>query len=223
MRKDEQGDVIVEATIVFPVAILVFFALMYAALFVCQGAILQASLEDALIYYKHTNTDTYVSATSSMSFENSKDIIGASGNLYEKPKYLDPYRHIGSSIRSAVTGKSQNINSRSFESFFKSVYGHMFFENGENIQITVSEQNFVIYRRVTVKAVQTVSSPVNLAFIGASNSMQISAEATVVVVDGDDLVRDIDFAADTKVGKIAVNTVGKLVEFYNRFKKRFGI
>lgn len=223
MKKSEQGDVIVEATIVFPVAIFIFFALLYAALLFYQRANLQVSLEDALIYYKHVNSDTYVSAGADISFQNNEDGIAAAGNQYGSPEYLDPYRHIGGSIMGAVTGKNQNIDSQSFESFFRSAYGHMFFGSGENIEITVSEQNFVIYRRVTAKAVQTVKSPISLAFIGASDSMQIKAEATVVVVDGDDLVRDIDFAADTKVGKMAVNAVGKLVEFYNKFKDKFGI
>lgn len=217
----EQGHTIVEATIIYPVTILVFFVLLYAALFVCQRANLQANLEDALIYYKNADSDTYVTAGRELSFSTDGNIIAAAGNTYEEPQKLDPYRSI---FRSVGIG---SVNSGNFSSFFRSAYRHMFFDDGSNITVTIKEQNFLIYKRLTATAEQTVRPAVNIAFVGASNSLTISSTATVVVVDGDSMIRDIDFAkglvSDTRFGKAASKAVGKAVDFYNKLKEKLGI
>ena len=51
-EKKEKGYIFVEAVLVFPVCILIILALYYAAIFMCQRANLQASLQTALTYYK---------------------------------------------------------------------------------------------------------------------------------------------------------------------------
>lgn len=57
--------------------------------------------------------------------------------------------------------------------------------------------------------------------------MVIEASGTVVVSDGDEFIRDVDFAIDiiedTKLGELAQNAVGKVTEFYNSFKDKFNI
>lgn len=221
IEKNESGHTIVEATIVYPVTILVFFVLLYASLFLCQRANLQANLEDALIYYKHVNSDTYVTAGSELSFEANGEEIFAVGNQYESPKKLDPYRHIFHTL----TGG--NLSSSNFASFFRSAYGHMFFDDGSNVQVTLKENDYLIYRKLTATAKQTVESPINISFVGATNTVDITAQATVVVVDGDNMIRDIDFAGDiledTRLGKAASGVAEKAVGFYNKFKEKFGI
>ena len=74
---------------------------------------------------------------------------------------------------------------------------------------------------------QTVESPVNIAIVGATNKMTITAEATVVIVDGDDMIRDIDFAGDmikdTQFGVAAAEAAGKALDFYKNLKAKLGI
>lgn len=224
--KMENGNTIVEASIVYPITIFVFFVLFYSALFLCQRANLQANLEDALIYYKNVGTDTYVSVNDSMVFSNEGDTVAATGNEYRVTAKLNPYRRVGKAVTNAIGFKE--INSDDFSKFFHSSYGHMFFDNGNNVEVElVKVTDAILYKKITARATQTVQSPINIAIVGAKNSMVISAEATVVVVDGDDMIRDIDFAVDmvekTKLGEAAKEVAGKAMGFYDDLKETLGI
>ena len=52
--KDQKGDVVVEAAVIFPAAILMVIILLYLSIILFQKANLQAGLETALTYYKST-------------------------------------------------------------------------------------------------------------------------------------------------------------------------
>lgn len=219
----ESGYTIVEATIVYPVTVMLFFVILYASLFLCQRANLQAKLEDALIYYKNEATDTFVSANESMIITKENELIKIAGNSYEVESSINPYRHIGAALGNAI---GINGNQDKFSKLFHSRYGTMFFDDGENIKVEViSVTDAILYRKITVRATQQVSAPINLAFVGAENSMTLSAEATAIMVDGDDLIRDFDFAVDlvenTKVGKKAKELAGKAMEYYEKLKEKF--
>ena len=220
-KYNENGHTIVEATIIFPITIMLFFVLLYGALFVCQGANLQANLEDALIYYKNVGSDTYVKVGNTLNFETDGNTIHAYGSEYSSTKKLDPYRHIFSTI------KRDTINGTDFKSFFLSSYKHMFFTDGSNIDVTIKEEDYLIYKRVTATATQRLKSPINIAMVGAENSMDITANASVVVMDGDSMIRDVDFAKDaisqTKLGKKAKELVGKAKDLYVKMKEKLGV
>lgn len=224
--KCEQGDTIVEATIVYPLTFFVFFVLLYASIFLCQRANLQANLEDALIYYKNAGTDTYVSADDKMSFFRDDVTISAEGSHYDASQKLNPYRRIAKAIGNAFG--SDEISASDFSNFFHSSVGHMFFDEGNNVNVElVKVMDTALYKEITARAAQTVESPVNIAIVGATNKMTITAEATVVIVDGDDMIRDIDFAGDmikdTKFGVAAAEAAGKALEFYKKLKEKLGI
>lgn len=222
----EQGDTIVEATIVYPLTIFVFFVLLYASLFLCQRANLQANLEDALIYYKNVGTDTYVSVEDKMRFYKEGETIHAKGNRYEVSGKLNPYRRIGKVLGNALG--FEEISSDKFSQFFHSSCGHMFFYTGKNVRVELeSVTDALLYKKITAKATQTLESPINLAIVGATHKMTVVAKATVVVVDGDDMIRDIDFAGDvikdTKFGAAATDLAGKALNFYEDLKEKLGI
>ena len=95
------------------------------------------------------------------------------------------------------------------------------------MRIYVENQNFVIYKTIKATATQTVKPAVSLSLAGVGDSFTISASAEVVITDGDDFIRNTDFAIDivsnTKVGEIASDIAGKLVDTYNSIKARFGV
>lgn len=226
--KKEKGNTIVEATIVYPITIMTFFVLLYLSIFLCQRANLQANLEDALVYYKSVGTDTYVSVDSALSY-NMEDITDhAKGNSYHVTEKLNPYRKLGNAL---AKGFLQAVGSKTSESgfakFFRSGSGHMFFDDGSNVSISYKENDFVIYKRITATATQTVKAPINLSMVGGKNSMVITAQATAVVVDGDDTIRDIDFAGhlidNSVVGEKLRETVSKVTDFYGKLKEKMGI
>ena len=133
-HKDESGLAVVEATILLPFCMIMVIAIYYAAIFMCQKANLQANLQNALIYYKNVESDTYVTAGSQMGYGNSSGTVTASGSSYSTPQELFPYRFFG-----------MKFNKTEFESFFRSMCGYMFFDTGSNVSLTADKKNFIVY------------------------------------------------------------------------------
>lgn len=89
--KRESGEVVVEATIILPIAILCVILLLYISVFICQKAMLQAALETSVVYFKNTLTDNFVEQRNELSYESKEDGVSATGNDYTTPEPLNPY------------------------------------------------------------------------------------------------------------------------------------
>lgn len=216
LMKKENGTAIVEATLLLPFCIIMIIALFYAAIFMCQKANLQANVQNALIYYKNIDSDTYIEAKSSMSYGGSENSIEASGSSFEGPSYRFPYRFL-----------TMKFDGGSFESFFRSMYKYMFFDDGGNIQFVPEKKNYIIYKEISVTATQTVKPAINLEMVGAGNSIDIAVTGKAVVTDGDDFIRNVDFVIDivsqTSLGQKARDLVDKAKGFYDKFKVKFNV
>ncbi len=214
LRKNESGLAVVEATILLPFCMIMVIAVYYAAIFLCQKANLQANLQNALVYYKNVESDSFVTAQSNMCYTNESGTVGATGGSYQVSTALFPYRFFG-----------MKFNRSGFESFFRSMCGNMFFDTGDNVQLSADSTNFIVYKTITATAKQTVKPAINLSMVGASNSMEITATGKVVVTDGDDFIRNVDFIIDivknTKLGRKAMEYVDKAAELYGKFKSSF--
>lgn len=216
LREDEKGVAVVEATLLLPFCIIMIIALYYAAIFLCQKANLQANLENSLIYYKNLESDTYVLASSAMAYNSEGGTVSAEGSSYGPTSYLFPYRFL-----------TMKFSEADFKSFFHSMCGYMFFDTGENVEITTKETNYVVYKEITATATQTVKPAISLEMVGMPDELVISATGTVVVSDTEDFIQNTDFVIDivedTSLGKAAGELVDKAVEFYNKFKEKFNI
>lgn len=214
--KSEKGTAIVEATMLLPFCMLMVLALYYASIFVCQKANLQANVENALIYYKNVDSDTYVHASDAMSYQKSGSVTTANGSSYASPTYEQPYRFLGMKFENAK-----------FERFFRSMCGYMFFDTGSNVKLTTSTKNYVVYKEIKATATQTVKPAISLSVIGVPDSMKISCTSTVVISNADDFIRNTDFVfdivEDTKLGQAASGLVDKAKGFYEKFKQKFGV
>jgi len=195
--KNEKGLAVVEATLLLPFCFIMIIALYYVAIFMCQKANLQANVQNALIYYKNTDSDNFVTASSDYS------------NSF-------PYRFLGF-----------KFNKNDFNSFFRSMVGYMFFDSGENVQLSAESKNYIVYKTITATATQTVKPAISLKMVGGRDTITISATATAVVTNGDDFIRNTDFVVDivskTKLGQKASELVDKAIDFYDSFKKKFNI
>ena len=105
--------------------------------------------------------------------------------------------------------------------------GYMFFDSGENVQITADSKNYVVYKTITATATQTVTPAISLKMVGGRDTITISATATAVVTNGDDFIRNTDFVVDvvskTKLGQKASELADKAKGFYDQFKEKFDI
>lgn len=218
MKKNNQGKecglVVVEATIILPIAILSVILLLYLSLFLFQRANLQACLETSLVYYKNTVTDTYVTKNSELEYTLTDNDTMASGNSYSATEPLNPYR--------GLFGDGHNLgDEEAFHAYFRSVAGDMLFD--DDLSLTIDYSNYVILKQLKVTATQTVEAPIDFSILGVDNQYEISAAARVNVIDHDDMIRNVDYAIDiieaTKLGELARNFAGKFTEAYNKMKE----
>ena len=218
--KNEKGLAVVEATLLLPFCFIMIIALYYVAIFMCQRANLQANVQNALIYYKNTDSDNFVTASPDMAYEKAEGTISAVGSSYQAPEddYSKsfPYRFL-----------SFRFSEDDFQSFFRSMVGYMFFDNGENVQISADSKNYIVYKTITATATQNVKPAISLKMVGGSDTITISATATAVVTNSDDFIRNTDFVVDvvskTKLGQKASELIDKAWDFYGKFKERFNI
>ena len=203
--KDQKGDVVVEAAVIFPAAILMVIILLYLSIILFQKANLQAGLETALTYYKSTVTDMYVSAQKAAVYEAKDGTTSADGNIYNAASPINPYEEL--------FGNVHKLNQKDFTDFFNSVAGNMLF-SGE-VEITFKYKNYVIYKELEASAVQTIQLPIDFSFIGLDNKYTITAD--------DDMIRNTDYAVallkKTKLGEAASNIADKVKELYEKFTK----
>lgn len=213
-QRKECGLVVVEATIILPIAILSVILLLYLSLFLFQRANLQACLETTLVYYKNTVTDTYVTKNSELKYTYSGNDTMASGNSYSATEPLNPYR--------GLFGDGHHLgDAGAFEAYFHSVAGDMLFD--DDLSLTIDYSNYVILKQLKVTATQTVEAPIDFRILGVDNQYEISAAARVSVVDHDDMIRNVDFAIDivedTKLGELARNFASKFTQAYGKMKE----
>ena len=213
-KKQEGGYVEVEAAIILPLGILSVLMLLYLSLFLFQRANLQACLETALVYYKNTVTDTYVSKNEEVEYLLEEGSYMGAGNSYSVSGPLSPYR--------GIFGDGNDLNSQeAFESYFYSIAGDMLFD--EDLELTIDYSNYVVFKQFEVTAVQKVGAPVDFSALGIGNEYTISATARVAVVDHDGIIRDADYAIDllsrTKLGDMVKAFAETVSQAYDKMKE----
>ncbi len=138
--------------------------------------------------------------------------LEAVGSNYGTVRYLNPYRFF-----------FMNFKESDYKSFFRSICGHMFFDSGENVAVSARRHNYIFYKTIEATATQTVKPPINLTWVGGPEEMTIEVTGEIVINDGDDFIRNVDFAidmlADTKMGKFIQGIGGKVREIYGKFKE----
>lgn len=214
-RKQETGSVEVEATFIFPIMILCIILLLYLSLFMFQRANLQATLETALLYYKNTLTDTYVTRNDEMQYTMSEGAYVGRANSYSANVPLNPYRWVDGDNKSASD----------FETYFMSVAKNMLFD--DNMTISFDYTNYLLLKEIVVTVEQVVEIPISLDILGVDNKYVISTTARMVAVDHDDTIRNIDYVIDivedTAVGDFMSNIGAKVTEYYGKFKGALGL
>lgn len=212
-NKNEQGDVVVEATVILPIAILCVIFLLYTSIFICQKALLQSALETSVVYFKNTLTDNYVSQNEAVTYTTGEDSVVAQGNSYSATQPLNPYAKY-------VVGKKK-LSQSEFETYFNSIAKNLLYK--ENLELKIDYSNYILFKEIKVTAKQQLKFPIDLSVIGIDGDVDLSAAVRVAVVDHDELIRNTDYAIDiledTKVGEVAGKIASKVSEVYNKMRE----
>ena len=179
--KSENGDAIVEATILFPVMIMIFAALVLLAVYLPTRGALQRATQYAATAIATDSSDTWLffdESTMVFNWETNKESLD---NVY-----VALFSGI-SDVQSRGEGIVAEMESRSLSS-----------KAGE---LTVDSYvvNRVVYKEVVVTATREFTLPADLSFlsiIGFPRTIPVTAASTAVVQNGDEFIRNIDLAVD---------------------------
>ena len=175
--RNTKGDAAVEATILFPVMIMIFAALVLLSIYLPAQAALQRATQQAATALATESSDTwlffdeghmtYYRQTDKKQLANVYvDLFAGTGDTGSKGEVI-------------VTGsENQNISSKAG-------------------RLTVDECriiNRLLYKEVIVTATREFQIPVDLSFIGFPESVSITATSVAVVQNGDEFIRNVDIA-----------------------------
>jgi len=176
--KDTAGDAVVEATILFPIMIMIFAALVLLSIYLPARAVLQRATQYAATAIATENSDTwlffdedsmaYYRKTERTQLNNVYvDLFSGSGNIEQKSDDIVIY------IESrAISSKAGQLNIESYIA------------------------NNIVYKEVVITATREFPMPVDLSFVGFPKSIEVTATSTTVVLNAEEFVRNIDMAND---------------------------
>ena len=176
--KNENGDAMVEAVILFPIIIMVFAALVLLSLYLPTRAALQRATQYAATAIATERSDTWLFFDdSSMSYYWETD----------KSKLKNVYAALFSGAGAdasrgetiATTAESRGLSSKAGE-----------------LTVQCSIVNRIVYSEVVVTAKREFTVPVDLSFIQFPKTIPIEVTSTAVVQNGDEFVRNMDLAAE---------------------------
>ncbi len=175
LNKNEDGSVIVEATILFPIMIMIFAGLVLLAMYLPGRAQLQRATQ-----YVATGIAT-ARSDSSVSFdENGYSWVGGNSEF--------------ANVYTAMF--STDISSAEAKEIIVEYFDTGMIALGDGLSVECGVQNYIIYKEVYVTATKSIKSPVNLSFVGFPEVINMTVTSTAVVQNGDEFVRNMDIAVD---------------------------
>ena len=179
MASDTAGDAVVEATILFPIMIMIFAALVLVAMYLPAQAVLQRATQYAAIALATEESDTWLFFSEDDYLYYRKDNRRNLRNVYVD--FFTSSADIESRGEAIVTEfEKRSISSRVGE-----------------LEITESQIiNRILYKEAVVTATREITMPVNLSFIGFPEKITLTATSVAVVPDGDEFIRNVDMASD---------------------------
>lgn len=208
-REDTRGDAVVEATILFPIMIMIFAALVLLAMYLPQRTILQEAAQYTAIALATENSDTYIA-------------FDGQGRRTDKEIASSVY----ASTIDAMLGRNLHAQEKAYD-IANYLAGNGMLKVPDAVSVDLEVTNYVIYQEIAVTLRQTIPLPVDLSFIGFPKELELVQEASAVVQNGDEFVRNIDIAKDmmqwldNKLGVSeslrksgSLDKIGQVVQFF---------
>jgi len=177
LKRDIKGDAVVEATILFPIMIMIFAALVLLAMYLPSRSVLQRATQYAATAIATENSDTWLFFDeSSMSFYRETD------KRRLKNVYADLFT------------ESENVQSKG-ETIVIEIENRGISSKAGQLSVDSYIASRILYKEVVITASREYPMPVDLSFIGFPETITVTATSTAVVQNADELVRNIDMAS----------------------------
>lgn len=207
--EDTGGDAVVEASILFPIIIMIFAGLVLLSMYMPTQAALQRATQYTATAIATERSDTWLFYD-----ENSENDI-----FYRwadsKEELSNVYVDVINSVRSGNDGSRAEAMVRNVEkNGISSTEGDLIVEYGIN--------NYGIYKEIIVTATRMIPMPVDLSFVGFPVEIPITVTSTAVVQNGDEFVRNIDIAGDLLKYADEKYSISENFESVGKFLSKFG-
>jgi len=177
--KNQGGYAVVEATILFPIIIMIFFGLVILSMYLPSRMILQEATQYAATAIATEQSDTWL--------EFDEDAM-----KYEWVSTRESLPNVYVAIlASFFKGDAQD----QAETIVETIDGKSVIRYQGDLEVRCDVNNYVIYKEIVVTASRTIPVPVNLSFVNFPTEIPVTVTSTAVVQNGDEFVRNIDLAA----------------------------
>lgn len=183
LLRDTRGYAVVEATILFPIMMMIFAGLMLLAVYLPNRAVLQRATQYAATAMATESSDTWLHFhEDSMEYK----WYGLYGDLCKPP-------NVYVSLFSALF--DQDVQSKG-ETIVRKLDNQSIAWRRGNLTVECKVNSFVIYKEISVTATRTIPIPVDLSFVKFPKEIPITVTSTAVVQNGDEFIRNIDLVSD---------------------------
>lgn len=217
--KDENGLVIVEATIVFPVMFFVLFFIIFIGNMYYE----QARVDNIVLKYAVKGAE-YCADPYQYDIESRNDIPTDVNGVD-----IEPYRYILGSISegsiSSIEEKISNEVRKEINEpkliFFSNSKANIISSDNENIG---HFESYVVYSTFIVQVNYEIKFPINFLGEESPTIARLSSRAQVAVGDAPEFINNVDMVVDlldgTKVGDTIKSIFEKINGFIDQFSKK---
>ena len=171
LEKESDAYAVVEATILFPIIMLILAGLFLLSVYLPTRTILQRATQYAAEGIATARSDTWVA--------------------FEPEGYA--WRSDARNVYAVLFGAADDADPES--AVRKNTENGLMLRQGD-MSVSMQINNYVIYQEVVVTATDTVRVPIDLSFVKFPNTIDLTTSSTAVIQNGDEFVRNMDLAAD---------------------------
>jgi len=180
--KDDKGDAVIEAAILFPVIVMIFAALVLLAVYLPTRALLQQGTQYAATAIATECSDTWLrhdAEDMEYYFEDDKSVLGS----------------VYGSVLGGLTGTKRD-DANNADMMVNNILDGSIMKLSEDAEVSFGVLNFVVYKEVVITATCRIPMPVDLSFVGFPTELPITVTSSAVVQNGDEFIRSMDIAVD---------------------------
>ena len=174
------GYAVVEATILFPIIMMIFAGIVLLAMYLPTRAALQRATQYAATALATEQSDTWLSFDAGdMTYE----------WITQKKDLPNVYVALVSSFFKGDAGEKA-------KSIVQTLENNGITQTVGELTVSCEIHNYVVYKELVITATRTIPVPVDLSFVNFPTEIPITVTSTAVVQNGDEFVRNMDIAAD---------------------------
>lgn len=179
-RDSTAGYAVVEATILFPIIMMIFAGIILLAIYLPTRSALQRATQYAATALATEQSDTWLEF----------DVERMEYDWITKKNELpNVYVALVSSFFKGDTAKKA-------ETIVRNMENNGITQTVGELTVSCEIHNYVVYKELAITATRTIPIPVDLSFVGFPTEIPITVTSTAVVQNGEEFVRNIDIAAD---------------------------